>query len=258
MAFLRPHPYRYQHPVFLAENASLENIPATIITQVSREPSSPNASDSEKPLTHARQPQPQPQAPSRHPMLPLPFQLHPGVSLLLFIPIPPILSLLYMAAGHAMLRLTQKSSSSSIYHSPILSSVEVGATGGLILSFPVALLLYLLIFVNKPPAVPEDFFEDDDGSATTGLSRWIMYLSYLTCVFFFIGIGGVAGPLGVTCLSRGVSHEFVVTKKMLSTGAATAAGFLGGIVLSVGILLFGVLIILVWLFWMRRNRLPST
>jgi len=153
-----------------------------------------------------------------------------------------------------MLRLNHKFSSSSIYHSPILSSVEAGATGGLILSLPLALLLYLFIFVTKSPAVPEDFFEDDDDLDS---SHWIMYLSYLAYLFFFIGIGGVAGPLGVACLTSGASREFVVAKKMLSTGAATAAGFLGGIVLSVGILLSGVLTTLVWLFWMKRNRLPS-
>jgi len=75
------------------------------------------------------------------------------------------------------------------------------------------------------------------------------HVGYLACVFFFVGIGGIAGPLGVTCLSS----SLVITKKMLSTRAAAAAGFLGGVVLSVGGLLLGILTVWVWSFWTRRK-----
>ena len=184
---------------------------------------------------------PQPQA------LPLKTPAHrlQLVALLVSLLMPPLLSLLYLTAGHLILGQIHKSSS-SIYHTPILSSIEVGATGGLIFSLPVAFILYL-IFYNKNP-VPDDFFEDD--SVTSGCTT---YVGYLACILFFVGIGGIAGPLGVTCLSSGNSNALVTSKKMLSTGAAAAAGFLGGVVLSVGGLLLGVLTVLIWSFWMRRK-----
>ncbi|KAF8804179.1 hypothetical protein BYT27DRAFT_7069054, partial [Phlegmacium glaucopus] len=173
-------------------------------------------------------------------------QLRPIVLLLVFLPIPPLLSLIYLTTGHAILRQIQKSST-SIYYAPILSSIEAGATGGIILSLPTILLLYLLIYPKKQPSVPEDFFDDDD-SVTRGSARWMMYFGYIVGVLFLVGIGGIAGPLGVTCLSSDTSNAFVITKRMLSTGSAAAAGFLGGVVLSVGILLLGVLITLLWSF----------
>lgn len=80
------------------------------------------------------------------------------------------------------------------------------------------------------------------------------YVGYLACVLSFVGIGGIAGPLGVACLSSGNSNALVISNGILSTGAAAAAGFLGGVVLSVGGLLLGVLTILVWSFWMRRKN----
>ena len=185
-----------------------------------------------------------------------PFHLPPAIILLAFLPIPPLLSLLYLTTGHAILGQIHKSSLSSIYHTPILSSVEAGATGGLIFSIPAVLLLYFFIFYNRQSSVPEDFFEDDD-SVTTGSARWMMYVGYLACILFVIGIGGIAGPLGVTCLSSDILTALVMTKKMLSVGAAAGAGFLGGVVLSAAILLLGVLATLVWSFWMRRKHLSS-
>ena len=180
-------------------------------------------------------------------------QLRPVVLLLLVsLPTPPLLSLLYLTAGHVILSQIYKSSSSSIYHIPILSSIEVGATGGLIFSIPVAFILYLLLFYNKKP-VPDDFFDDD--SVITGPTRCMTYFGYLACVLSFVGIGGIVGPLGVACLSSGSSNALVIPNEILSTGAAAAAGFLGGVVLSVGGLLLGIFTILVWSFWMRRmNR----
>jgi hypothetical protein len=64
-------------------------------------------------------PDPQPQIlPLRIPSL----QLRPVVLFpLLSLPIPPLLSLLYLAAGYVILSQIYKSSSSSIYHTPILS-----------------------------------------------------------------------------------------------------------------------------------------
>jgi hypothetical protein len=152
-----------------------------------------------------------------------------------------------LTAGHVIL---SQISTSSIYHIPILSSVEVGATGGLIFSLPVTFILYLLLFYNKKP-VPDDFFDDD--SVITGPTRCMTYVGYLACVLFFVGIGGIAGPLGVACLSSN-PNTLVIPMEILSAGAAAAAGFLGGVVLSVGGLLLGLLIVFVWSFWMRRKN----
>ena len=183
-------------------------------------------------------------------LLGTPFHQIRPVVLLLSLPIPPLLSLLYLTAGHVILSQIYKSSSSSIYHIPILSSIEVGATGGLIFSLPVAFILYLLLFYNKKP-VPDDFFDDD--SVITGPTRCMTYVGYFVCVFFFVGIGGIAGPLGVACLSSGNSNTLVIPTEILSMGAATVAGFLGGVVLSAGGLLLGILTLLVWSFWIRQK-----
>lgn len=74
------------------------------------------------------------------------------------------------------------------------------------------------------------------------------------CVIFALAIGGVAGPLGVTCLSSGTMDAFVYNKKMLNAGAATAAGFLGGVVMSFGTLVTAVVVFFSWTFWMRYAK----
>lgn len=248
----RPHPYRYQPPPFSPEDTNPDKDRASIV-QIPQETKTSHH-DNKKPLTHTiSYPQPQPclqRAPTRcH--SPLPAQIRPLVLLLIFLPIPPLLSLLYVIAGHAILRQNHRSPT-SIYHAPISSSIEAGATGGAILSLPIALILYLLISPSRQSSVPPDFFEDDD-SATTGSTRWMMYIGYLASSVFLVGIGAIAGPLGVACLSSSISDA----KKILSTGAAAAAGSLGGAVLSIGILLLGVLSTLVWRFWMRQH-IPSS
>jgi hypothetical protein len=244
MVSSRLYPYQYQNPFPSSMNVENHETSRVSILQAPRGTSYGQRSD--EPLTlPIGHPQPQ-TLPLRTPS----HRLRLVVLLLISLLIPPLLSLVYLSAGHVILSRIHKSSSSSIYHVPILSSIEVGATGGLCFSLPVALTLYLLIFYNKRP-VPEDFFEDD--SITTGSTRYTTYVGYLVCVFFFVGIGGIAGPLGVTCLSSGNSNSLVTTKKILSIKAAAAAGFLGGVVLSVGGLLLGILTFLVWSFWTRRK-----
>lgn len=181
------------------------------------------------------------------PLLSRPFRL-----LLLFLPIPPLLSLIYMAVGHAILRVAH-SHHDSIFRTPVLSSVEAGATGGVILSLPLALLLFILLSPNTPSNSQDDFFEDDD-STKDMQARWLQYTGYAVCVIFALAIGGVAGPLGVTCLSSGTLDAFVDDKKMLSTGAAAAGGFLGGVVMSFGTLVTVVVVFFSWTFWMRRTK----
>ena len=184
---------------------------------------------------------------------PSPLPSRPLCLLLIFLPIPPLLALIYLAVGHAILRVTH-SHTDSVFHAPILSSVEAGATGGVILSLPLALLLFILLSPNAPPSNSrDDFFEDDDSTMDIQ-SRLLRYTGYAVCVIFSFAIGGVAGPLGVTCLSSGTLDAFVDNKKMLSTGAAAAAGFLGGVILSFGTLAVVVATFFSWTFWMRHTR----
>ncbi|KAF8953690.1 hypothetical protein BDZ97DRAFT_591177 [Flammula alnicola] len=203
-------------------------------------------------------PPPRPSRRTRTPSIrppPIPLRQRPVVLFLLFLPIPPLLSLIYMVVGHAILRGSQ-SSPNSIYLSPLLSSVEAGATGGVILSLPLALLLYLLLFPNKPSAAPEDFFEDDT-SSIVGQEKWLLYAGYTVCAFLLLCIGGIAGPLGVTCLSNGTLAMFVGNKRMLSASAAAAAGFVGGAIVAFGTLAISVLVTVGWTFWMRQQKPPS-
>ncbi|CAA7269401.1 unnamed protein product [Cyclocybe aegerita] len=254
-----PHPYTLAAFHSPAEPSPRET--PTAVSHIHRKANTSEFSSSEKPpesSTGHSYPRPPPvgRPPSRHTLpIPLPIHLRPWVLLLIFLPLPPLLSLLYMLTGHAILRRSN-SSPTSIYQAPLLSSVEAGATGGVILSLPLALLLYLLLFPSKPPTAPEDFFEDDDSSMLGG-SRWARYSGYAVCVFVVLCVGGVAGPLGVTCLSNGETDGFVSAKKMLSTGAAASAGFVGGAVLSFAMVLLGVIGLGLWMARMKRARSSS-
>jgi hypothetical protein len=173
-----------------------------------------------------------------------PFTISPLFAFLLFLPVPPLLSMIYIVTGHAILRAS-RSSPNSIYLSPIVASLEAGATGGVILCLPLALLLYLLVYPNKARDSPEDFFEDDN-SAIEMQEKWLRYIGYAVAAFFFLAIGGIAGPLGVTCLSSGSLDEFVGDKRLLSTSAAAAAGFVGGLTLVFGTLSISALSAVCW------------
>ena len=228
MASSRPYPYQYQNPFPSSMDRETSHVSVPQVPGGTTSYGQRNNEPLALPIGH-----------------PPSYRLRLVALLLVSLLIPPLLSLLYLTTGHVILSQIHKSSP-SIYHTPILSSIKVGATGGLIFSLPIAFILYFLILYNNNP-VPEDFFEDD--SITTGSTRCTTYVGYLACAIFLVGIGGMAGPLGVTCLSSGNS----TSKKMLSTGAAAAAGFLGGVVLSAGGLLLGASTILVWSFWMRRK-----
>jgi len=190
------------------------------------------------------------------PLIPTPLYRRPFLVLLLFLPVPPLLSLVYLVTGHAIFRQTH-ASPTSIFRAPFLSSIEAGATGGVILSLPIALLLYLLLYPTRPDTAPEDFFEDDS-SSVINQARWIRYTGYTVAALLAICIGGIAGPLGVTCLSSGAADSFVGNKRLLSTGAAASAGFVGGVLLFVGCLSIGVIVLLVWSLWLRKRGPDAT
>lgn len=166
--------------------------------------------------------------------LPEPLRLGPVPIFLLYLPLPPLLSMIYMVCGHAILRQTQ-ASPTSIYNAPIITSLEAGATGGIILAIPLAIILYfLLLFPTRPSTAPEDFFEDDT-SSTAARQRWMHSLGICVSALFAICIGGPSGPLGVVCLSHGALGAFVSARKILSPSSAAAAGFLGGGIVGVGL-----------------------
>jgi len=85
-------------------------------------------------------------------------------------------------------------------------------------------------------------------------ARWLRFTGYTVCVILVVTIGGVAGPLGATCLSNGRLHIFVEDKKMLSAGAAAAAGFLGAAIMSLGTFAIGVAGFLFCTFWIRQGK----
>jgi hypothetical protein len=87
-----------------------------------------------------------------------------------FLPIPPIVSVIYVACGHGVLRAAHSAHYVAV---PLISSVRAAAAGGAILSLPLAVLLYLLLFPTKPPD-PEDFFEDEEDTR----ELWWMYSTY--------------------------------------------------------------------------------
>ncbi|PPR06595.1 hypothetical protein CVT24_001776 [Panaeolus cyanescens] len=181
---------------------------------------------------------------------PLPIHLRPIVLFFIFIPIPPLLALIYMAAGHGILQSTQ-TSPTSVYRASILTSVEAGATGGVILSIPLVLLFYIFLYPNKPTTAPEDFFEDDTSSVVAN-TRIMRYIGYLAAVLFAFCIGGIAGPLGVTCLSNG-SEALIAQRRMLSPSAAAAAGFIGGLIVAFGLLAMSIIGIVCWTIYLRHN-----
>jgi hypothetical protein len=166
--------------------------------------------------------------------LPEPLRLGPVPIFLLYLPLPPLLSMIYMVCGHAILRQTQ-ASPTSIYSAPIITSLEAGATGGIIVAIPLAIILYFfLLFPTRPSTAPADFFEDDT-SSTSARRRWMHYLGVCVSVLFAICIGGLSGPLGVACLSHGALGSFVESRRILSPSSAAAAGLLGGGVIGGGL-----------------------
>ena len=169
-------------------------------------------------------------------LLPEPLRLGPVPIFLLYLPLPPLLSMIYMVCGHAILRHSQ-ASPTSIYNAPIITSLEAGATGGIIVAIPLGIILYFLLLfparLSTAPA-PADFFEDDT-SSTSARRRWMHNLGVCMSVLFAICIGGLSGPLGVTCLSHGALGAFVELRRLLSRSSAAAAGFLGGGVIGLGL-----------------------
>jgi len=135
-----------------------------------------------------------------------------------FLPIPPVLAIIYTACGHSVLRVASPKHFGAV---PLISSVRAAATGGAILALPLAVLLYLLFFPTKAPD-PDDFFEDDDELG----EPMSVYVSYGLSAVLALTLGAVSGALGTVCLPDDL---------MLSSGQAAEAGILGGAIVDAGL-----------------------
>jgi len=191
-----PKSESFSGPTSLAHNAPLPNTPLR-----------PNDNDTAA-YTPARRP------PSRRSQRAVPSPLKAAAILLAFLPIPPTLSVIYIACGHVVLRAAHQARYGAV---PLISSVRAAAAGGAILALPLAVLLYLLFFPTKPPD-PEDFFDDDEDTGET-LTR---YKTYAACAVLLLVLGAISGALGTVCLPDDL---------MLTAAEAAEAGVLGGAII---------------------------
>lgn len=145
-----------------------------------------------------------------------------------FLPIPPVLAIIYTACGHSVLRVAIPKHFGSV---PLISSIRAAATGGAILTLPLAVLLYLLFFPTKAPD-PDDFFEDEELGEPMSV-----YASYGLSAVLALTLGAVSGALGTVCLPDNL---------MLSSGQAVEAGILGGAIVDAGLAAIAFTAFAVW------------
>ncbi|KAJ6606537.1 hypothetical protein DFH09DRAFT_1120510 [Mycena vulgaris] len=174
--------------------------------------------------------------PSRRSQRDVPSPVKAAAILLAFLPIPPTLSVIYLACGHVVLRAAHPAHYAAV---PLISSVRAAAVGGVILSLPLAVLFYLLLFPTKPPD-PEDFFDDED----TGESLWT-YGAYAMCVVLVLVLGAISGALGTVCLPENI---------MLSAAEAAEAGIVGGAIICGAIVVAACMTFMFWWDFCRPRR----
>lgn len=162
----------------------------------------------------------------------------------IYLPIPTSLSLVSMAAGHGILRSSLPNSRFSSIS--IVPSIRAGAVGGAILTLPLALLLYLLLFPTKSEPDPEDFFDDEDGDGGIRGLWQTSYGAYVVCALIALCLGGAAGALGTECLPEGDG--------MLSSSDAAKAGLVGGVVLCASMALLVFASVAVWTRTRKRSH----
>ncbi|KAG6878013.1 hypothetical protein C0993_000794 [Termitomyces sp. T159_Od127] len=182
---------------------------------------------------------------------------------LLFVPLPPLLSVLYVVIGHSLLRRASSSSPTNTdnnnpWSPSFLSSANAAATGGAILSLPLFLTLYIIIPAlccaptgSRTPG--DDFFEDDDEEMDgRTLTHILDILRYLACAIILICVGGAAAALGVACLDAKKQER--QADRMLTAGRAAEAGIVGGAVLLAALLMGAVMSVVAWLWMIRKRR----
>lgn len=164
------------------------------------------------------------------------------IPLIIFLPVPPLLSLIYLAVGHAVLK--SSSSSTAIFSIvPIINSLKAGVVGGTILAIPILALVYLLLFSfhDEPADSPLDFFDDDESRHLSFISRLSLpkrsAIGYVGIAILAIFLGVITGPLGVACFPKAA---------MLTANGAAKAGVVGGLVLSPAIVGVSGVVVLLW------------
>ncbi|KAJ7074226.1 hypothetical protein C8F01DRAFT_1099703 [Mycena amicta] len=156
--------------------------------------------------------------PSRRSQRPVPSPLKAIALFLGFLPLPPIIAIIYAAIGHAVLH--------AAHHLGLDSPHILWA----ILSLPLALLLYLLLFPTKTPA-PEDFFEDEEDMR----EPWLTYATYAFLAILTLTLGAISGALGAVCLSL-----------PLSPAEAAETGIVGGVITDAGLGLLAFTVFAMW------------
>ncbi|KIK64103.1 hypothetical protein GYMLUDRAFT_40351 [Collybiopsis luxurians FD-317 M1] len=146
---------------------------------------------------------------------------HRFISLLISIPFPVMLSVIYLIVGHTILR----AAGHSAYEFPTLSSsAEAGAVGGAVLTLPIISLLFAIqqmsIGLSNPHSGPDDFFDDESDAGTEVL--WRGLLAYILVVIIAVFVGTIAGPIGVSILKSSSSGP------LLSASQGAIAGVVGG------------------------------
>ncbi|KAJ6488625.1 hypothetical protein C8R47DRAFT_1126326 [Mycena vitilis] len=179
--------------------------------------------------------------PSRRSQRAVPSPVKAVAILAAFLPIPPVLSIIYLACGHVVLRAAHPARYGAV---PLISSVRAAAVGAVILSLPLAVLLYLLLFPTQQPN-PEDFFEDEE---ETGES-FQTYGAYALCAALLIALGAICGALGTVCLPESI---------MLSAAEAASAGIVGAAITLGGVAMLAMVAFAVWWDFFRPKPTPPT
>jgi len=174
---------------------------------------------------------PQRRPPSRRSQRDVPSPIKAAAILLAFLPIPPALSIIYIACGHVVLRAARPGDPAHFGAVPLISSVRAAAAGGAILALPLAILLYLLLFPTRPPD-PEDFFDDEEDGNTLST-----YGAYGACAVLLFVLGAISGALGTVCLPDNL---------MLSAAEAAEAGIVGGAIVCGGLAVLALVAGIVW------------
>jgi len=148
------------------------------------------------------------------------------LSLVIALPSPTILSIIYMVVGHAILRAARSHSSYELV--ALSSSAKAGAVGGAILTLPIILLLYAVQHMcmdssndSSDSSGPDDFFDDESDAGDKAV--WRRLRRVLACVLLgamAMFIGTMASPIGVSILKSSSST--------LSAAQATAGATVGG------------------------------
>jgi len=135
------------------------------------------------------------------------------------------------------------------WHSPLAASAEAAAIGGIILAIPVALLLYVLLSTGQTTA--EDFFEDESQHFDLGLGEKNIrrFVGFFVLAVMVMCMGGMAAPLGVTCLV-----QVNLKRKVLTASKAAMSGMVGGVVLVSILIFLGFLGCFGWVGRIKRSR----